>query len=162
MVSHAVMREVIAPIARAEQGVERQLVQTSEGTEPHEGATSLLGRAVARAIVSRAATDSFSQEVSKDSDYGWLAETLWKRVQTLKRYPLKAVADRLEGEVLLAAVVQADGTIAEVRVMESSGFPLLDQAAVEAVRSASPLALVRPLDHARVSVEVPIAYHVQN
>lgn len=162
MVSQAIMRETIAPIARSEQGVARQLIQTHEGAQPHEGATSLRGHAVSRAIVSRAATASFSQEVSKDSDYGWLAETLWKRVQALKRYPAKAAADRLEGDVLLSAVVRADGAISEVRVMESSGYPLLDQAAIEAVRSASPLELLRPLDHAQVSVEIPIAYHVHN
>jgi protein TonB len=137
-------------------------MQAHEGTQPQEGATSLQGHAVARAIVSRAASVSFSQEVSTDSDYGWLAETLWKRVQALKRYPTKAAADRIEGDVLLAAVVRADGAIAEVHVTESSGHPLLDQAAVDAVRSASPLALLRPLDHAQVSVEIPIAYHVHN
>lgn len=162
MVSQAVMRETITPITQSEQGVARQLMQTHEGTQPHEGAPSLHGHAVARSIVSRAATVSFSQEVSKDSDYGWLTETLWKRVQTLKRYPSKAAADRIEGQVLVTAAVQANGAIAEVRVTESSGYPLLDEAAVEAVRNASPLPLLRPLDHAQVSVEIPITYHGHN
>lgn len=164
MVSHAVMRETIAPITHFAQGVVRRPMQTREGTDTHEDedATSPRGHAAARSIVSRAASVSTSREVSTGSGYGWLAETLWKRVHALKRYPSKAAADRIEGDVLLAAVVQADGTIAEVRVTESSGHPLLDQAAVEAVRNASPLALLRPLDHAQVSVEIPITYHAHN
>lgn len=162
IVSQAVMRQTIAPITRSDQGAARQLMQTHDGAQPHEGATPLHGQAVARAIVSRGAMASSSPQGSRALDYGWLAETLWKRVQTLKRYPSKAAADRLEGEVLLAAVVRADGAIADVRITESSGYPLLDQAAVEAVRSASPLALPRPLDHAQVSVEIPIAYHAHN
>lgn len=162
MVSQTVTHETITPITRSEQGVARRPLQTHEGAQPLERATPLHGHAVARAIVSRAASSSSSQEVSTDSDYGWLAETLWKRVQALKRYPSKAAMDRIEGDVLLAAVVQADGVIAEVRVTESSGHPLLDQAAIEAVRSVSPLALLRPLDHAHVSVEIPIAYHGHN
>jgi len=162
MVSHAVMRETIAPITRSGEGVARQLMQTHEGAQPHKGTTSLRGHAVEPSIISRAATVSFSQEGSTDSDYGWLAETLWTRVQALKRYPSKAAADRLEGDVLLTAVVKADGAISEIRVMKSSGYPLLDQAAIEVVRNTSPLALLRPLDHAQVSVEIPIAYHVHN
>jgi len=162
MVSHAVMRETIAPITRSGEGVARQLMQAHEETQPHEKATSLRGHAVERPNISRAATASFSQERSTDSDYGWLAETLWTRVQALKRYPSKAAADRLEGDVLLTAVVRADGAISEIRVMKSSGYPLLDQAAAEVVRNTSPLALLRPLDHAQVSVEIPIAYHVHN
>ena len=88
----------------------------------------------------------------------------WRRRygNACKRYPLKAAADRVTGQVLVAAVVQADGAIAEVRITESSGFPLLDEAAVEAVRNASPLALLRSLDHAQVSVEIPITYHGHN
>lgn len=52
-----------------------------------------------------------------------------------------------------------DGAIAEIHVTESSGYPLPDQAAIEAVRNTSPLTLRRPLNHARVSVEIPIARH---
>jgi len=162
IVSQAVLRETAEPISRFEQGAPGRPIQAPEGDPSHEGATSLRGHAVAGSIVSRVATASAPQQGSRALDYGWLAETLWKRVQALKRYPLKAAADRVTGQVLVAAVVQADGAIAEVRITESSGFPLLDEAAVEAVRNASPLALLRSLDHAQVSVEIPITYHGHN
>ncbi len=101
------------------------------------------------------------QLVERRADYSWLATTLWKRVQALKRYPLQAVEDRAEGDVLLAAVVHSTGEITDIKVIESSGYLLLDQAAVEAVRKASPLTLFRPLDHDQVAVEIPISFHDQ-
>lgn len=48
------------------------------------------------------------------------------------RYPVIAQASRLEGYVLLDAVISQDGAVQEVRVVKSQ--PLFDAAAVEAVR----------------------------
>lgn len=47
-------------------------------------------------------------------------------------YPLIAQAARLEGDVVLEAIIGTDGTVQDLRVLQSS--PLLDEAAVEAVR----------------------------
>ncbi len=140
----------------------RQIVRTGEGPAQSERSIAVHGQAVARAAVSRA--DGVSAQpsaISTGADYGWLADTLWRRVQALKRYPAKAAADRLEGEVVLIALVKANGEIVEIRIAGSSGSSLLDKAAVEAVRNASPLALAKPMTHAHVSIEVPIAYHVE-
>ncbi|MBI4000382.1 MAG: energy transducer TonB [Nitrospira defluvii] len=140
----------------------RQVVRTGEGPAQSERSLAVHGHAVARAVVSR--TDGVSAQPSARStgpDYGWLANTLWRRVQALKRYPAKAAADRLQGEVVLTALVRANGEIVEIRIAGSSGSSLLDEAAVEAVRNASPLALANPMAHAHVSIEVPIAYHVE-
>jgi protein TonB len=40
-----------------------------------------------------------------------------------------------EGIVVLRVIVSADGTVAEVAIHRSSGYPLLDQAAVMAARN---------------------------
>ncbi len=140
----------------------RQVVQTGEGPAKSKRSITVQGQAVARTVVSQA--DGVSAQpsaISTGSDYGWLADTLWRRVQAFKRYPAKAAADRLEGEVVLVALVKANGEIGEIRIAGSSGSSLLDEAAVEAVRNASPLALAKPMAHAHVSIEVPIAYHVE-
>ena len=47
-------------------------------------------------------------------------------------YPPQAVATRLEGKVVLAAIIMEDGTLRDVKVVE--GPPALAQAAVEAVK----------------------------
>ena len=49
-------------------------------------------------------------------------------------YPAEAIAQGLEGEVLVYFIVDTQGNIAAARVEESSGQPLLDDAAVRAVR----------------------------
>ncbi len=47
-------------------------------------------------------------------------------------YPPVARAARVEGTVILEALIDADGTVRDVRVLRSQ--PLLDGAAVDAVR----------------------------
>lgn len=53
-------------------------------------------------------------------------------------YPLKAKERGEEGGCLLKITVNHDGTLRDVQVMESSGFPLLDEEAVNAVKKAEP------------------------
>lgn len=55
-----------------------------------------------------------------------------------KHYPRMARRLELEGRVVVAFTVEADGRLAGVRVVESSGSELLDEAALEAVRQAAP------------------------
>lgn len=51
-------------------------------------------------------------------------------------YPTEARQRKMEGEVILSAVVDAEGTTSKVRVMKSSGHRILDEAAVEAEKQA--------------------------
>ena len=44
----------------------------------------------------------------------------------------------ISGELLLLAVIRQDGALQEVRVLESSGYPALDEAATRTVRLAAP------------------------
>lgn len=55
-----------------------------------------------------------------------------------KHYPRMARRLGLDGRVVVAFTVEADGRLAGVRVVESSGSELLDEAALEAVRKAAP------------------------
>ncbi|MEF3194313.1 MAG: energy transducer TonB [Halothiobacillaceae bacterium] len=55
-----------------------------------------------------------------------------------KHYPRMARRLGLEGRVVVAFTVEADGRLARVRVVESSGSEVLDEAALEAVRQAAP------------------------
>jgi len=68
------------------------------------------------------------------------------------RYPAQAVRHGWEGEVLLRIAVASDGRVSQVSVEKSSGYEILDQAAVRAVRlwkgtpatqAGEPVAVVR-------------------
>ena len=96
------------------------------------------------------------------ADLGWLAESLWSRIEELKRYPRQARARRWQGKVVLEAVIRHDGTILECLIAESSGHGLLDQDAISVLRKASPLALKHPLGKEQITILVPIAYRLES
>jgi protein TonB len=91
-------------------------------------------------------------------DYGWLIESVSKRLAELKRYPATARSNGLEGKVLLRAVIRADGQLAEVTVQKSSGYEELDMAAMETIREASPLQMRHELGRAQIAITVPLVY----
>jgi periplasmic protein TonB len=49
-------------------------------------------------------------------------------------YPLGAIAGNLHGKVVLRAQVLTTGEVGQILVRESSGAPILDEAAAETVR----------------------------
>lgn len=137
------------------------IVRSGKGSAHAKPVLSTQGQVAVREVMSRMPAESLRTTSVQGPDYGWLADTLWRRVQTLKRYPAKAASNRLEGDVVLVALVRANGEIADVQIAHSSGHPLLDEAAMQAVRNASPLILTKPLSHDRVSIEVPISYRFE-
>jgi protein TonB len=93
-------------------------------------------------------------------DYGWLSETILRRVEELKRYPASARVDRAEGKVVVKAVIAEDGSIGDVEVFQSSGHPGLDKAAMETLRQAAPVHLPRPLGQPRMTIKIPMSYRL--
>jgi TonB family protein len=48
--------------------------------------------------------------------------------------------------------------VAEAEIAKSSGFPTLDQAALDVLRHAGPFALSRPLGRPSLTIKIPINY----
>jgi protein TonB len=59
-------------------------------------------------------------------------------------YPEEAKRLGLHGSLILRVSVRADGTVEDVRIVRSSGFDVLDQAAVRIVKLAAPYAPFPP------------------
>ncbi|MEM1155692.1 MAG: energy transducer TonB [Pseudomonadota bacterium] len=55
-------------------------------------------------------------------------------------YPEASVRYGLYGSLRLLAVIRADGSLEDIRVLSSSGYAVLDEAAVKTVRMAAPYA----------------------
>lgn len=55
-----------------------------------------------------------------------------------QNFPEAALDNKMFGALRLSVIVNADGTVDNVEVLEPSGFPILDQAALQIVRLASP------------------------
>lgn len=61
-----------------------------------------------------------------------------RKLRRALRYPREAGRQRLRGEVAVSFVVSRDGNAGSIRVVKSSGSPILDNAALETVRRAAP------------------------
>jgi protein TonB len=55
-------------------------------------------------------------------------------------YPIEARQQNINGKLRLLVAIKADGTIDQLKVLESSGHKVLDDAAKNIVRLASPFA----------------------
>ncbi|HTL60671.1 MAG TPA: TonB family protein [Nitrospira sp.] len=123
-------------------------------------ATAAPGPASQEAPMQTAKTGAPGPEVK--TDHRWLAESLWRRVAELKRYPSSARLNGQEGKVVLKAVIRSDGHLIEVTVQKSSGHQILDAAAMEAVKLACPLHMKHAINKPEIVVSLPIVYSLAN
>ena len=82
-----------------------------------------------------------------------------REIERHKRYPARAKMMRKQGVVSVSFSVGTDGSLSGERVTNSSGDESLDNAALEAVRSARPVG-PKPAGFTS-SVSVPISFTIQ-
>lgn len=84
---------------------------------------------------------------------------LRQAIEANKFYPKRASRLRREGSVIVDFTIDRDGNIDNVRVTESSGTQLLDQAAVEAVKRLGQFhPLPSAIPHDPWSLQIPMSY----
>ncbi len=163
--------ETVAPIAAAaESGVRPDEMpmtvstSTNAETEPSSAQSTILEQTTqseqASAQTQVAAIYPAPSNAPTKRDYGWLTEAILRRVEELKRYPASARADRAEGKVVVKAVIDENGSISDVGVFQSSGYPTLDEAAIQTMRQAAPLHLPHPLGQSRMTIKIPMNYRL--
>ena len=76
----------------------------------------------------------------------WYLESWRRKVERIGKlnYPEQARARKLYGSLRLLVAIEPDGTLRDVRVIDSSGHKVLDEAAVRIVRLAAPYAPFPP------------------
>jgi len=83
------------------------------------------------------------------------------RIENSKQYPQIAKQRKLEGSVLVGFMIRNDGMVSDLKVIRSSGFPSLDEAAILAVRSASPFSSPpEKYFDKNVQINVPIVFEI--
>ncbi len=95
------------------------------------------------------------------ADFGWLTQALWRKIEQLKRYPHQARINRMEGTVVVRAVIRQDGYFSELTMETSSGHEVLDQDAIELLRKASPVTLKHELGRPELTIRIPINYKLE-
>jgi protein TonB len=84
-------------------------------------------------------------------------------VNRKKIYPQRAVRQRLEGTAYVSLTLAPDGNVANISLQKSSGHDILDQAALEMVRKASPLPRAPEILRGKERViSIPIRFELQN
>lgn len=76
-------------------------------------------------------------------------------------YPPRSIELGQQGEVMVRVRLDADGTAAEIMVWRSSSFPLLDRAALTAVRGWHFLPALRDGRPVAAWVEIPVRFHLR-
>ena len=71
-------------------------------------------------------------------------------------YPPMARRMNWSGKVAVAFVIAEDGSVHSIRVVETSGFPLLDKSAVETVMRVAPF----PKPPIRAEITVPVNFRI--
>lgn len=84
-----------------------------------------------------------SQLTSEEKFYlaAWQA-----KVESLGRlnYPAEAAKQNLSGKLKLSVLINADGSLEKVQLLETSGYQILDKAAINIVQLAAPFAPLPP------------------
>ena len=76
-------------------------------------------------------------------------------------YPPEAYRRALEGMVLLRVHIAADGRVTAVEVVETSGYPVLDGAAINAVRTWRARPALRAGKAIQTTVKLPIRFKLR-
>ncbi|MCI0408311.1 MAG: energy transducer TonB, partial [Acidobacteria bacterium] len=82
-------------------------------------------------------------------------QLLRDRIERAKQYPSDARRQGMEGTTEVQFQVAKDGSVKEVMVVRSSGFPILDHASVETIKRAAPLPFVPG------TIRLPITYRLR-
>lgn len=93
--------------------------------------------------------------------YGWLKDLLQGRIERMKQYPQLALDRKLEGRVVVRAVMWNDGTLTDLEVLHSSGHHILDDEALKLLARLSPVSLTYDLGKESITVKIPITYGIQ-
>jgi len=101
------------------------------------------------------------KEVEQQLENVVTREAQFSSAPTPPRYPEKARKARQEGLVLVRAQVDAQGKTQAIKIAQSSGFPLLDQAALDAVAKWNFVPAKRNDKTITAWIEVPIDFKLR-
>ena len=95
------------------------------------------------------------------AEYGSYLAGVRRRILDALQYPPPARSRGLTGTVYLEIFIKSNGAIADVSVTNSSSHPLLDEAALEAVRGLAPQPFPKGLAPRPLRVRLPVVFDLQ-
>lgn len=95
------------------------------------------------------------------AEFGPYLASFRQRIQELVVYPLAARRRGLAGRVEVEVILEPSGRVRDVTVAASSSHSLLDEAAIEAVRSLKPVPLPENLPRRPLRVRLPVVFDLR-
>ena len=95
------------------------------------------------------------------AEFGPYLARFRQRIQELVIYPLAARRRGLAGRVEVEVILEPTGRVRDVTVVASSSHSLLDEAAVEAIRSLPPLPMPEHLPRRPLRVRLPVVFDLR-
>jgi protein TonB len=83
---------------------------------------------------------------ARQSDDAYYLQSWSRKVEAVGNlnYPEEARRDRLYGSLRMLVTIAADGALMDVKILESSGYKVLDDAALRIVKMSAPFAPIPP------------------
>jgi TonB family protein len=95
------------------------------------------------------------------TDLGSYVETARMKIEKAKRYPIEAQRKKWEGRVVLSFQINRHGEVLEIRLIQSSGYRLLDDEGILTLRRASPFPSPLLIEKENLVLEVPIHFKLE-
>jgi protein TonB len=95
------------------------------------------------------------------AEFGPYLARFRERIQETVVYPLSARRRGLAGRVEVELLLEPTGRVRDLSVVSSSSHAVLDEAAVEAVRSLAPQPLPEHLPRRPLRVRLPIVFQLR-
>ena len=95
------------------------------------------------------------------AEFGPYLASFRRRIQELVVYPLSARRRGVTGKVEVEVVLEPTGRVRDVAVVASSSHSMLDDAALDAVRSLPPMPLPENLPRRPLRVRLPIVFDLR-
>ena len=87
-------------------------------------------------------------------------DSIKRAIEIEWQYPEPALRQGLQGKLILEFTVLGNGTLERARLIRSSGFSVLDEEAIRAVRAAAPFHPIPPwIGKARLDIIASFEYH---
>ncbi len=95
------------------------------------------------------------------AEYGPYLMALRQRIQHSVRYPPSARRRGLSGTVSLEILILPNGVVGDVQLLESSTHQVLDDAALDTIRSLPRVPLPPELPARALRVRVPVVFQIR-
>ncbi len=84
-----------------------------------------------------------------------------KKIEGAKKYPWEALRRNWQGKVILSFWVDQKGEVSEIKILQSSGYRVLDEEAKATLLRASPLPVPPQMEAEMLKIEVPILFRIE-